>query len=154
MNQATVTLPILGTEDVEELPVEMIDHHYRLVASPGMVEGLAAGDEFILDSNIDLGFRIVKHSGNLCVWFYFPVSLSPQSMRDHPMSHEVEALGGRLDGGGREHAVYTIAVRVGFPVVEKLFAKWLASISGSTWMFGNVYDPHDGETPLDWWMPK
>ena len=22
----------------------------------------------------------------------------------------------------------------------------------SAWMYGNVYDPADGETPLNWWL--
>lgn len=56
----------------EVLSVEQIsDNHVRLLHSPGFVYGLAAGDEIELQPGTTTGYRVSKHAGNLCVWFFY-----------------------------------------------------------------------------------
>jgi hypothetical protein len=50
----------------------------------------------------------------------------------------VQVFGGRLDGGG-------------FPAVEAAFDALIAEHARASWFFGNVYDPADDATPLNWW---
>ena len=58
---------------------------------------------------------------------------------------------GRCDGGGNYHLVFTIPVSLGFPLIEQVFGRLNGLYPGSTWLYGNVYDPVDGQTPLGWW---
>jgi hypothetical protein len=92
----------------ETLPIVPLgDRTYRLLASPGLVEGLAAAAEFELDASATGGIRVLRRGGNLCIWFYGAVaSAFDEAVQRHP---------------------------------------------GSTWLYGNVYDPSDGVTPLNWW---
>jgi hypothetical protein len=48
----------------ETLPVAALGGgRYRLLASPGFVEGLAAGDEFELDPSVACGHRVLHRGG-------------------------------------------------------------------------------------------
>ena len=47
--------------------------------------------------------------------------------------------------------VFTIPVSAGFAAVARMFDSVVAQHPGSQWLYGNVYDPKDGKTPLDWW---
>jgi hypothetical protein len=142
-----------GTPRGEEtLPVVALDHRrYLLLASPGFVEGLAAGDEFELDSNVSSGVRVLQRGGNLCVWFYGAEPLEEGSDVTSDLRHVAESLGGRLDGGYSRMLVLTVPVAAGFDVVAAAFDDAVRRHAGSTWLYGNVYDPSDGVTPLKWW---
>jgi hypothetical protein len=48
--------------------------------------------------------------------------------------------------------VYSIHVSCGFSVVEDLLNQVTGKDGRSAWMYGNVYDPTDGQTPLNWWQ--
>lgn len=61
-------------------------------------------------------------------------------------------IGGWLDGGAHYMPIFTIPTLVGFATVEKLFHNAETQIPGSTWMYRNVYDQADGQTPLNWWL--
>jgi Domain of unknown function (DUF4265) len=136
----------------EGLEVEELGpNHYRLVYSPGLVEGLAAGDEFAVFKDEPLGYRILKRSGNFCVWFFFSKEASNRGADGDLVRQRVEAIGGRCDGGMRYVLVFTIPLSVGFTAIETLFNQLVTEFEGATWFYGNVYDPLDGETPLRWW---
>ena len=57
-----------------------------------------------------------------------------------------EEIGGWLDGKGESFLVYTIPISVGFPAIQRVLenCSW-------EWFYGNIYDPTDGVTPLNWW---
>ena len=136
----------------EVIPVEPLGGaRFRVAASPGMVEGLAAGDEIEVDPTELTGYRLLRRGGNLCAWFYFAQPVDP----DHPsvdsVSASVESVGGWLDGGQGAMIVFTIPVTAGFAAVARMFDSAVAQHPGSQWLYGNVYDPKDGKTPLDWW---
>jgi hypothetical protein len=141
-----------GPSAVEALDVEELGpNRYRLLYSPGLVEGLAAGDEFELVTVGPLGYRVLSRAGNVVVWFFFPVEGQNQGPLADSIKQSVEAIGGKLDGGGRTNLVFTIPVGVGFGRIEGVVQRAVKEIPGSTWMYGNVYDPVDGVTPLNWW---
>ena len=148
-------VPVFGDgarQGEEALPVvELGEGRYRLLASPGFVEGLAAGDEFELDDDAPLGHRVVRRGGNLCVWFYHSEPLSEASAVTAEIRGVAEALGGQLDGGYSRMLVLTVPLAAGFDAVARAFDDSVRRHAGSSWLYGNVYDPADGMTPLDWW---
>ena len=136
----------------EVLPVaDLGEGRYRLLASPGFVEGLAAGDEFELDADAPLGHRVVRRGGNLCVWFYHSEALSESSAVTADIRRVAESLGGHLDGGYSRMLVLTVPLAAGFDAVAREFDDAVRRHAASSWLYGNVYDPADGMTPLDWW---
>lgn len=136
----------------EVLPVvELGDGRYRLLASPGFVEGLAAGDELELDPDAPLGHRVVRRGGNLCVWFYHSEPLSESSEVTADVRRVAESLGGHLDGGYSRMLVLTIPLAAGFDAVARAFDDAVRRHAAASWLYGNVYDPADGMTPLNWW---
>lgn len=136
----------------EVLPVaELGAGRYRLLASPGFVEGLAAGDEFELDPAAPLGHRVLRRGGNLCVWFYHSEPLDESSAATADVSRVAESLGGHLDGGYSRMLVLTVPLAAGFDTVGEAFDGAARRHRGSSWLYGNVYDPSDGATPLNWW---
>ena len=136
---------------VEPLVVEQIGpNRYRLVLSPGMVEGLAAGDEFELSNTDNSGFKVLRRGGNICVWFFFAdigQNCGPEAER---LRAAVEAIGGKLDGGGTYLLVFTIPLTAKFSTIERIFDGIASHNAGSTWLYGNVYNPKDGSL-LNWW---
>lgn len=152
-----VSLPVFdsgGARCGEEwLPVEVLGlGRYRLRASPGWVEGLAAGDEFELCDDAPVGYRVLRRSGNLCAWFYFTHDVHEESPETLDLRRHVGALGGWLDGGYSRMLVFTVPLAAGWAAIAGAFDAAAARYPGSTWFYGNVYDPGDGETPLNWWV--
>jgi hypothetical protein len=46
--------------------------------------------------------------------------------------------------------IFTIPIAATFPVIERLFNRFVDQHPGSEWMFANVF-AEDGVTPLGWW---
>ena len=46
--------------------------------------------------------------------------------------------------------IYSVHVSLGFAAIEALLNA--AMDEQSAWFYGNVYDPADGTTPLNWWL--
>jgi hypothetical protein len=112
-----IQLPVINTEQqkagTEEIEVEPLgDRHYRLIHSPGYVEGLAAGDEIVLVDEA-VGFRVLKRSGNLCLWMIFASAKDLFSAAALTLKERVERLGGRLDGGTERTLIFTIPLKAG-----------------------------------------
>ncbi len=137
-----------GRPVYEELLVDRLQGGvFRLVASPGLVLGLGAGDEIEVDP-IGGVFTVHRRGGNLAVWLY-----TNDGMADavDALSSAVALLGGRVDGRAERLVVFTIPADAGFPAVEETFYRFVDENPGAEWFFGNVYDPADGVTPLNWW---
>jgi hypothetical protein len=60
--------------------------------------------------------------------------------------------GGRLDGRSPGKLVYTLPVSAGFASIEAELQSVVEKFSNVEWFYGNVYDPADGVTPLNWWL--
>lgn len=151
-NQATVELLVDRTSDgkpfFEEVPVEPLGgERYRILASPGLLDGMAAGDVF--DRQADGTYAIVERSGNLCVQVWHP-GVDVREGVDAALLPGAIALGGWLDGRTEGSTVLTFPLDAGFQRIEQLLDEWVDATEGSTWSYGNVY-ADDGRTPLGWW---
>ena len=136
----------------ESLPVVVVGpERYRLLASPGFVEGLAAGDEFELAADAPQGYRVLARGGNLCIWFYFHKEVDAVSPAAADLSRTVGALSGRLDGGWSRMLVLTVPLTAGWATIEASMNAAVARLGAASWQYGNVYDSADGITPLRWW---
>ncbi len=136
-----------GQPIVERLAVRQNeDDSFQLVKSPAFIRGLASGDvvKMLPESK---EFEIQKHSGNLCVRVYAKENLEAISEQLTP---ELEKLGGELDTETPRFLVYSIHVSIGFNAIEALLNRHVSG-SSALWVYGNVYDPADGVTPLNWW---
>lgn len=118
---------------------------YRVLHTPGVVYGLAAGDE--LEAGADGAFRVLRRGGNLAVRVLCPTGVAPFT---EALAKEVqEKLGGILDGKVRNGLVFTVPVTAGFKRVEVVFQEFTQAMAGAVWEYGNVYDESGNE--LDWW---
>jgi uncharacterized protein DUF4265 len=149
-----IRLPVLdgsGQPRLEEaLPAEAVEPgRVRLLASPGLVEGVAAGDELELTADEPSGFRVLQRGGQLCIWVYLPEP--PPMGAEERLGRAARALGGYVDGGHNNLRILTVPVTAGFARVETELDAVVAELSGSTWLYGNVYDSRNGGRPLGWW---
>jgi Domain of unknown function (DUF4265) len=137
-----------GTDVQEELAVGVLpDGTYRLLVSPALTIGLAAGDVFEIHE-ATLRTSVLRRGGNLTIWLY-PQGASDDARR---LSHEVDALGGTFDGSAQGNAllIFTMPVAATFSAIEAVFNRFLEEHPESEWYYGNVY-ADDGVTPLGWW---
>jgi hypothetical protein len=140
-----------GTPFFETIFVEQLAaNRYRVRVSPGLLQGLAAGDELALTPEEAPGFRVLQRAGNVSVQFFWKGDLAGCAQELTP---RVVALGGWLDAQATGLLVFTFPLAVGFPAIERLLGAAEQQYPGCAWMYGNVYDPIDGETPLNWWLP-
>ena len=133
-------------------PVHVADlgeGRFRLLYSPGLVQGIAAGDEFRLRDD-DGRFDVLARSGNLALQVFSPVPIG--ELRTE-LAARVSRLGGTLDGSIERGLTFTIPLAAGFPAIEALFNAWVEEHPGWEWYYGNVYSTADGVTPLKWWQP-
>ncbi len=136
-----------GQKVMESVPAEnMGEGRYRLLQSPAFARDLARGDKIVLAA--DGSPELEKRSGNLCIRV---ISREGLDNLEQQLTSKLEKLGGALDINTPRILVYSIHVSCGFDEIEKTLRE---AISGNdaTWLYGNVYDPTDGETPLNWWQ--
>ncbi len=138
-----------GERVFEQLPVHQLGkNEYQLLASPGLVLGLAKDDKikYLPDS---CEFQIIERGRNLCIQLYFP----PKSEEyiDSLIQRVRNELNGTIDGMTKKQAVFSIPVEAGFGAVEAMMDEFISKSPDSEWYYGNVYDAEDGETPLGWW---
>lgn len=132
-------------EAIEALELE--DSHYLLSNSPAFCKGIAAGDIIQVD---DKGsWRVVKHGGNVCIRVFARDGMMEVAQR---LVEGVAMLQGRVDVTTERVMVFTVAASKGFAEIENTFNLALDSMPDVYWLYGNVYDPEDGRTPLNWWL--
>lgn len=135
----------------EDVPAEQEGGRWRLLASPGLAMGAAAGD--LLDVRGDRSFDVVERGGNIAVH----VSAPPGKDADvNRLKGTIEGLGGWRDGTGwtRDRSsltVFTIPFKAGFAAIESVLNAYRADLPAGEWYYVNVYDPADDTTPLNWW---
>lgn len=135
---------------LEQLQVKVTaEGNFQLVRSPAFVRGLASGDIIKLDPERKQ-FEIVQRSGNLTIAVYSRGNVIALS---EALTPELEKMGGSLDTETQRMLIYSIHVSLGFQAIEELLNKHIrAQGSEAVWQYGNVYDPADGQTPLNWWV--
>ena len=138
-----------GKPIVEKLQVrELETGELQLVQSPAFMKGLASGDVIRCDVP-NQEYEIVQRSGNLSVRVFSRDSI--EALGDL-LTPELEKLGGELDLETPRMLVYSIHVSCGFSTIEDLLNRYVGKDGRSAWMYGNVYDPVDGQAPLNWWQ--
>jgi hypothetical protein len=146
-----------GKPIYETVPAEKVGpNRYRLQASPGFAPGVASGDEIELRPSDVRGFKILSRSGNICIQLFLR-ECTPDD-KQH-ITTIIESIGGWLDGGagGKSRPsllIYNIPVQVGFTLIEEAMAEISEDFAIDRWTYGNVYDPCDGVTPLNWWKKE
>ncbi|WP_226703393.1 DUF4265 domain-containing protein [Microbulbifer elongatus] len=140
-----------GEPVVERMQVRVNeDDSVQLVRSPAFIKGLASGDTIKVNREDPEkpSFELIKRSGNLAVRVFCrgdSTKLSDQ------LTPQLEKLGGELDMESPRLLVYSIHVSCGFEEIEKIL-NGVCDGANSVWYYGNVYDPVDGQTPLNWWQ--
>lgn len=136
-----------GEPVFEQVLVEALEGfgEFRLIATPGLVLGVAAGDILKVDHGTGL-FEIVSRGGNLSVHLYGSKSACDLLLP------KIEALGGRLDGHTSNLWIFTLPAAGGFTELEKILNFVIEKHPEAEWYYGNVYDERDGVTPLNWWL--
>ncbi|XAL99588.1 DUF4265 domain-containing protein [Phycisphaeraceae bacterium D3-23] len=144
LNLFVVGAPVGRTQPVE---VEKIEPGiYKILYSPGLVEGIAAGDVIRL-TDVSLGlFEIVNRGGNISVKW---MASSPISEFLNQADQILKPLGSRRDGDIAKAAVWTIPISATFVAIEEAMEKVIELVPDSGWWYGNVYDENDN--PLNWW---
>ncbi len=161
--EAPVTLSLIagyrndGEPVLEKIVVEAMTpatkapatKEYRLLKSPAFVRSLAAGDRIRFPADNPAGYELLKRSGNLCIRVLRKDGIEEVA---NALSPELELLDGTLDLQSPRVLVYSIHVSIGFQSIEILLDRVVGQFPGTVWYYGNVYDPADGVTPLDWWQ--
>ncbi len=127
---------------------ELAENLFKLMASPGLVLGLAKGDVF----KIEEGTKpvLVQRGGNLAIQVYKKSVVA--SRHAHFEELILESLTtASLDGITDQQLVFTIPISEGFSQIENVFNSAVSQCPEYEWYYGNVYDPVDGVTPLNWW---
>jgi hypothetical protein len=154
----TVLLPLIagynaqGEAIVEQIRAYVIEgsrNEFRVQASPAFVRSLAADDKIRYPTDEQAGWELIEHSGNLCIRVF---SKHNTEELDQLLTPEIELIDGKLDLKSPRILIYSIHVSIGFQKIEDVLNKVLAGFPDTVWYYGNVYDPEDGVTPLNWWQ--
>jgi hypothetical protein len=119
----------------------------RVLFTPGMVYGIAAGDEIELTEGGE--FKVLRRGQNLAVRVFSEEPIAQYLPR---LQAEVQPLGGRIDGQVKHGAAFTIPVSAGFKSVEAIFVSFVNDHPSCIWEYGNVYD--EQSKPLGWWAAE
>jgi len=108
-----------GEPVMEELLIDDLgDGLYRLITTPGIALGLAAGDTLTVGE--DGAPRVVRRGGNVALHLYGPHDLADL------LTPEVEQqLLGTVDGRARNLTVYTVPVSLGFAAIESTLNRFV-----------------------------
>ena len=134
-------------EKVEVYVLEQADH-YELKKTPLLVRGLAKGDIISISQQKADKYDVVRHSGNLAIRVFRKTDIE---LLENSLTPQVEMHDGTLDIKTDRALSYSLHVNLGFSAIETLFDNAMAAYPDSVWYYGNVYDPVDGVTPLNWW---
>ncbi|WP_394614546.1 DUF4265 domain-containing protein [Lentzea sp. JNUCC 0626] len=146
---ATVNLLVgenkVGKPIFEEVPVEPVDGSagVRVLATPGMVLNIAAGDVIELNP-ADGTFTTLTRGGNVGAHVFAEHAVVDRYIE------EIEAAGGRLDGRADGLSTFTVPYGPGVVALEGIFNQMVEADSEVEWYFSNVFA--DDGTPLNWWL--
>jgi hypothetical protein len=133
-----------GKPDFEPVHVDRIEgERYRVLFSPGLAYGVAAGDEIQVDP--DGRYEVIARGGNLAVRLLCATGVASIEQK---LTEQVVSIGGRLDGQVRNGLAYTIPAKIGRDVIGKLFGSAKRETPDVLWEYGNVYE-EDGEL-MEW----
>jgi hypothetical protein len=141
-----------GDPVFESLEVELVkdtEDEVRLVRSPLLTRNLAAGDKLKVINPSSAEYELLRRSGNLSIRVFRVHQLAVLAEN---LTAQIEKLGGSLDKQTDRALVYSIHFSICFHVLAVLLSAVGKDYPDTVWYFGNVYDPEDGTTPLQWWL--
>jgi hypothetical protein len=157
-DEGSVVLHLIADEAthvLDEVLAEPLEGgRYRVLRTPLLTIGIAAGDTIEVTDWSSGRFTVLDRGGNLGIQVFLGPAAAPGTGRgvDDDLTRAIEALGGRLDDRVDDRVVvYTISVEAGFDAVQTVLNAFVSRHPGVEWNFANVYDPEDGVTPLNWW---
>jgi hypothetical protein len=129
----------------EVFAIDTGDSCYRLATSPVFARGAAKND--VIRMYPAGRFEVEQYNGNLCVRVLAKADIGIIRQR---LQAPLSALEAELDYQNDRTLVYSIPVKAGFEPIEGALNQALQGAQ-AMWLYANVYDPLDGETPLNWW---
>ena len=134
-----------GTQPVE---VELISPKvYRILFSPGFVEGVAAGDVIRVTDERAGEFEVIEYGGNVSV----KISDTSRIIEKLPEIYSIlSQVNARHDGNLEHVTVWTIPVESGFKAIEASITRACELLEDPAWWYSNVYDSQDN--PINWWL--
>lgn len=157
-NLNIVELPFLaglgpdGDAVFETIQAEYLEddpQRVRLLRSPLFARNLASGDTVKLINPAIAQYELERRSGNLCIRIFRKRGIDEV---DEFLTPRLEKLGGARDLVSDRGIVYSVHVSLGFKTIEEHLDAACAACPDTVWYYGNVYDPEDGVTPLQWWL--
>ncbi|HBX36627.1 MAG TPA: phosphotyrosine protein phosphatase [Pseudohongiella sp.] len=136
-------------EQVSAIAVEGHPDQFRLQKSPVFVRGLASGDLIRYPADNTGGYELLEHSGNLSIRVFSKHNIAEL---DQALTPDIELIDGTRDVCSPGVLIYSVHVSIGFKKIEEVITAVLKRFPESVWYYGNVYDPEDGQTPLNWWQ--
>jgi len=130
---------------------ELSSNLFKLRASPGLVLGLAKGDVFKLDAKAEP--VVIQRGGNIAIQIYQKKGAANQHRKIEETILD-SLSSSSLDGITEQQLVFTVPASEGFPKIEGILNALVSDYPGYEWYFGNVYEPADGITPLNWWRAR
>jgi hypothetical protein len=145
-DEGLVVLPVTVDEGgVENLLAEpLADGRFRLVCTPGLIQGFAADD--VIRYHADRrSAELVSRGMKVGVQFYHP------ALDDRVVAHiegQVTAVGGSVDGHLQNLLVLTFPVGVRVGNIQSFLREYEERF-GAEWFFANLFT--DDGRPLEWW---
>ncbi len=139
--------PVFESLEVQFLPDD--PQRVRLLKSPLLARNLAAGDTVQLINPDAAEYELIQRSGNLCIRVFRRHQLE---QLEESLTPAIEKMDGALDLQTDRALVYSIHVSIGFQAIEDVLNQACQDYPDTVWYYGNVYDPKDGTTPLEWWL--
>ena len=121
----------------------------RLLKSPLLTRNLAAGDKVRILNPSAAEYELIQRSGNLCIRVF---RLNQMDRLAEYLTPIFEKMDGTLDLENDRALVYSIHFSIGFQTIEDIMNQACRDYPDTVWYYGNVYDPEDGTTPLEWWL--
>ena len=141
-----------GDPVFESLEIELVEDsedEIRLVKSPLLTRNLAAGDKLKVVNVSTAQYELLRRSGNLSIRVFRVHQLDVLAEN---LTAKIEKMGGSLDAQTDRALVYSIHFSIGFQTIEDMLSEVCRDYPDTVWYYGNVYDPEDGTTPLEWWL--
>ena len=129
------------------LAISIGDECYTLQTSLLFAKGAAKGDVIRLMPGGR--FEVEKRGGNLCIRVVAKDNIEVIRARLQASLLKLEAV---CDFSNERSLVYSVHVNKGFNAIEKAMNEaFVGQEDNAMWLYANVYDPTDGQTPLNWW---
>lgn len=132
----------------EILVTDLGGSRFRLLRSPGLVQGIARDDEIQYDLNSGT-FHLLQRGGRVTVQIYLGAVDQAEVQRLATQLEQVASA--TWDGFSERQAIFSFPVGKGFKVVEDLLNGFVEMRPGTEWYYGNIY-ADDGISPLNWWL--